>query len=188
MLCKCGCGHPTSIAKTSDKKRGHVRGLPVSYINGHWRKGKRAGDAANMAKHSIQKANGCVEWTGARDKDGYALFTPSGHSMKRLARFLYTQKHGPLEPTQFVCHSCDNTSCINVDHLFVGATQDNMNDMKQKGRQSHGARHAKAHLTEEQVREIRASAASYKAICTAYGICAATVWNIRSRTTWKHLK
>lgn len=186
-LCECGCGKSTSIAKYSDSRYGWVRGQPVRFIKGHWRRGKHVGDEASIAKHSHVLPNGCVEWTAAKDKQGYALFTPYGQPMKRLARYLYTQAHGPLEPTQFVCHRCDNTSCINVAHLFVGTTQDNMDDMKRKERQARGEKHHKARLTEEQVREIRASHETNDALATKYNVNNGTIWFIRRGLTWKHV-
>lgn len=186
-LCKCGCGQSTSIAKYTDRRFGWIRGKPKTFINGHWRRGKRAGDAANIAARSRPLQNGCIEWAGAKDKDGYALFTPYGQPTKRLARYLYTLQYGPLEPTQFVCHTCDNPSCINVVHLFVGSTQTNMDDMKQKQRQSQGEKHAKTKLTARQVRKIRASPLPHAVLAAQYGTCYSTIGNIKHRRTWKRL-
>ena len=37
----------------------------------------------------------------------------------------------------FVCHSCDNRKCINVEHLFLGSPKDNTRDMMSKNRHTH---------------------------------------------------
>lgn len=37
----------------------------------------------------------------------------------------------------FICHKCDNTSCVNPKHLFCGTRQDNINDMMIKKRARH---------------------------------------------------
>ena len=34
-LCQCGCGGKTSIAKTSDQRRGQVNGEPLRFVRGH---------------------------------------------------------------------------------------------------------------------------------------------------------
>ena len=58
-----------------------------------------------------------------------------------------------------VCHKCDNPSCCNPHHLFLGTHQDNIDDREKKGRNKlpHclGEKHGLHKLTETQVKEIR---------------------------------
>jgi hypothetical protein len=48
---------------------------------------------------------------------------------------------GPLDASLCVLHRCDQPSCVNPDHLFLGTSQDNVNDKVAKGRQIRGDRH-----------------------------------------------
>ena len=65
---------------------------------------------------------------------GYGMFYPS-HSAKVLAhRQAYTLTSGDIPSNMVVCHTCDNELCCNPHHLFVGTQQDNMLDMRRKGR------------------------------------------------------
>lgn len=47
-----------------------------------------------------------------------------------------------------VCHACDNPLCVNPIHLFIGLSQDNMNDMVSKLRGKSG----RSKLTDDDVR------------------------------------
>ena len=79
----------------------------------------------------VDKSGECWLWTARKDKRGYGYFRV-GKQMRRAHRFIFEETHGQTE--QFVCHRCDNPSCVRVDHMFVGTHEDNMADMKAKGR------------------------------------------------------
>lgn len=129
----------------------------------------------------------CHVWQRAADKDGYGLFTPHGKPIRRAHRFAWERANGPVPKGLFVLHKCDNPSCVNPAHLFVGTNEQNMQDMVDKRRAVHGEEHPKTTLTVEQVREIRSSAKPYHELAIIYGVARGTIWNVRSRRTWKHL-
>lgn len=81
----------------------------------------------------LDKTSGCWEWQGALDAYGYGQSRFNGKNW-RVHRLFYTLLNGPIPPKLMVCHSCDNRKCANPNHMFLGTNQDNLTDMKQKGR------------------------------------------------------
>lgn len=49
-------------------------------------------------------------------------------------RISFILKNGTIPNNIMVCHSCDNPSCVNPDHLFLGNAKDNWDDSHKKGR------------------------------------------------------
>lgn len=82
--------------------------------------------------------NGCIVWTRGVDKDGYGQCheTRWGYELgvTRAHQMSYVITYGPIPNGLLVCHTCDNPSCINPKHLFLGTNDDNMKDMAKKGR------------------------------------------------------
>lgn len=82
--------------------------------------------------------DGCWEWTGWRDRDGYGSFWDK--TLKRTLRahrVACEAKHGPISKGLFACHTCDNPWCVNPDHLFIATNQENQLDSVAKGRRAH---------------------------------------------------
>ena len=111
-------------------------------------------------KVSIKKP--CWEWLAGKDKDGYGRFWLNGRFV-RAHRFSYELAFGPIPTNQLVCHTCDNTSCVNPGHLFVGTQQDNIRDKYKKGRAANnlpvipqrGDMHKSTKISDKDVVELR---------------------------------
>lgn len=85
--------------------------------------------------------NACWPWNGVLFSNGYGAMGHGGKTLKGH-RVSYELHKGPIPEGMYVCHSCDNKSCTNPDHLWLGTPADNMNDKVAKSRQSKGERHA----------------------------------------------
>ena len=83
--------------------------------------------------------NGCHLWTGAITmRNMYGSFSVLGHTIKahRMAWILVNNRDIPKGLC--ICHKCDNPTCVNPEHLFLGTFKDNNRDMINKGRNING--------------------------------------------------
>lgn len=138
----------------------------------------------------------CWPFLGQKSQDGYGAFNcrlpGESRSMPHIAsRLMYMVLNGPIPSGQNVCHSCDNPSCCNPGHLWLGSQSDNMVDMSQKGRGRktglNGSAHPMSKLTADDVRAIRASSDAHTNLANRYGVTEANIHRIKSRRTWRHL-
>lgn len=131
--------------------------------------------------------NTCWEWIGAKLRGGYGNINIDGHTFQahRVSYFIY---NGEIPDGMIVCHSCDNPSCVNPKHLFLGTHKINTQDKISKGRCPIGESISK--LKECEVLEIRRYAALHiprRLIAKMFGIGPTNVTNIVNRKIWKHI-
>lgn len=143
---------------------------------------------AMFADRVLAIANGCLEFTGHRNRDGYGavMCNQKRWSAHRLSYFL---AKGEIPESSVVMHSCDNPGCINPAHLGVGSIRDNVIDMEQKGRarKSAGAAHGQSKLSEADVRLIRGSHESGASLARQLGVSKVLVCQIRRGIGWVHV-
>lgn len=133
--------------------------------------------------------NGCVVCTSHyTDKEGY-VYVCVNRKRIGLHKYVYTKTFGDVPEGYVVRHSCDNPSCVNIEHLSVGMQADNIQDKMNKGRQAKGEKIGTSKLKEDDVLQIR----SLKGIKTSrqtakmFNIGKTTVQYIWSGKLWSYL-
>lgn len=135
------------------------------------------------------KSGDCWEWRGCRDKNGYGLVQYQKRQY-RVHRVSYLLHYGEFSGDLLVCHECDNPPCVNPWHLFLGTNAENTADRDRKGRAARGEESNRAKLTEADVLEIRAMAASgsrTKEMTDRFGISYNMIGAIARGDFWKHI-
>ena len=154
----------------------------------------------------VNKDGDCWLWAGALQPTGYGKVYFEGvmHGAHRIA---WRITHGPIPDGLCVCHRCDNPTCVNPEHLFLGTQRQNMSDMVRKGRSVRGDHHwtrtrpdavlsGDSHyaskLTADDVREIRrryaAGGVFYRELAAEYGVKTEAIYKIVRRRAWKHVE
>jgi len=158
------CGH--TCAGLANSKRAEVARLPMAEAFDRW---------------VIKSDNGCHEWSGAKDKEGYGIFSYAGVSY-RSAKVALELDGRPVPKGLYACHTCDNPPCVRRDHLYPGTPTQNMADAMARGRLN-----PRTKLTPDQVIEIRCATGTHHEIAAAFGVSRASVSLIREGKTWRGL-
>ena len=139
----------------------------------------------------VHKTDSCWNWTAGKSGEGYGRFGAGRrYGLSEYAhRISWAIHFGIIPDNLHVLHRCDNPSCVNPKHLFLGTHQDNMLDRDTKGRNAHlsGEKAGNSKLTEAQVLGILTDNRSRKVIAKEYGISRMQVSNIVNRKSWRHI-
>lgn len=107
----------------------------------------------------IRRTSTCWIWTGYKGHYGYGKVTDDDGKQVRAHRYLYEMFKGKIPKGMNVLHKCDNTACVNPEHLFLGSQKDNVKDMMSKGRGGYkkfcGEAHHNRKLDMNKVKKMR---------------------------------
>lgn len=143
---------------------------------------------------NVNPVTGCWIWMRTRNGYGYGMMTIDGKTALSH-RVAYTSFIGNVGRQQ-VLHKCDNPSCCNPDHLFLGTQSDNMKDCQKKGRIKiphpifNGSTNPSAKLNENDVLNIRSllgTGITQDEIAKHYKVSQATISAIATRSRWSKI-
>lgn len=135
----------------------------------------------------VKKTKTCWLWVGARNKAGYGNLKVANKYVN-AHRVSFEFKIGPIKKGNYVCHKCDNPSCVNPKHLFQGKPIENDRDKVKKGRQVRGVTHPNSKLTESQVILILKANGSHQNIANLFNVSRRLVGMIKNKKIWKHIQ
>ncbi len=129
----------------------------------------------------------CIIYKGFLDEKGYGRI--DGRQSYFSHRLAYHLANGVSPRGKLVCHRCDNPSCINPDHLYLGTYQDNANDKVERDRcaKLSGENNPTSSITDAYAQLILEDQGTSREICTKFGVTYNTVYNIKSGRKWQHL-
>jgi len=131
----------------------------------------------------------CWEWSGLLVR-GYGQIRIN-YKKYRPHRLIYEEINGIIPEGMLVCHHCDNRKCCNPSHLFLGTSQDNVNDMVLKGKHGVGEKNGNSKLTEKDILNIRGFYSTgeylYEDLGEMFKISSKHISRIIRRKAWRHL-
>lgn len=177
--------------------------IALGYCTNHRRALKLYGDPCKLKQKQlhgltlserffayVKRSSGCWEWIGYKDPNGCGRLNSNGRPLL-ASRIAYLLHYGSVPERKSVLHRCDNASCVNPKHLYLGTQIDNVYDMHARGRARKrgllGEAHHQAKLTVQAVKDIRKSKLTGRELAAKYGVSTTQVYDIRNRRSWKHI-
>lgn len=145
----------------------------------------------------LKLESGCWQWQAGKQRSGHGFFFPDKGHIVRAHRYAWELTYGKIPDDRCVLHRCDNPSCVNPAHLFLGTQADNIHDMDLKGRRAkhnpadqRGAKNHQAKLTDEvvqRIKDLHVSGYRQADIMRMTGVNRKRVWSIVNGETWAHI-
>jgi hypothetical protein len=150
------------------------------------------------ASYMPEPMSGCWLWLGAeRGSNGYGSIKVADKYIQ-AHRYSYQRFVGEIPIGMLVCHRCDNPSCVNPYHLFLGTNQDNSDDKVRKNRQAKGkklsdaqyenrpkgGKNGNSKLNKDKVNQIRSLNLPQRKIANIFGVSQALISKIKRKEMW----
>lgn len=131
--------------------------------------------------------------------DGSGCWNCTSHALHRymtirrdgkgsgIHRYIYTAFREPIKAGNVVRHLCNNTACINPEHLAQGTQKENIADRERAGNTPRGARNGNTIFTEDDIRFIKGKQERGVVYAAMYGVSKGTISAIQHGRNWGHV-
>lgn len=166
-LCQCRCGGRTKLAKSTDRKKGRIKGKPLRFLPGHQNR-----KLVREIEEDREYVTPCRIWQLAKGKNDYGLEKVRGTTV--LAhRAAYERVHGEIRDGLEIDHLCKQPDCVRVDHLEAVPHEENLR------------RCGKCKLTRAHASEIRRSSEPQRVLAERYGVTQGHISRIKAGLVWR---
>jgi len=117
----------------------------------------------------------------------YPAFKRNGKRLK-ISHYMFEKFKGEIPTNKILRHTCNNSMCINPDHLILGTHKDNMEDMVKSGHSLKGENHHNSKLTLQKIKEIiQNKISTTKELAQKYNISGRQIRYIKAGKRWKDI-
>lgn len=144
-----------------------------------------------LEKAKIHRGSECLVWPFYKDARGYGrLRSRQNLGTSFVHRTICWHRHGaPPSPEHSACHNCNNSSCVNGDHLRWDTRVGNMQDKFAAGTMPLGERVFTAKLKADDIPVIRAlhGKVPQHIVAQQFGVTREQISSIQRRKAWRHI-
>lgn len=136
--------------------------------------------------------HGCWLWTGGTEFNSsgipYGYFFLDAKKKRRAHRASWIIYRGEIEKSLVIRHLCNNSLCVNPDHLAKGTQKENIVDKYIHGTmdRTYGNNNKRGYqkLTEKDVLYIRKSNETQIELAKKFGVCQSAISRAKNKSNW----
>jgi len=138
------------------------------------------------SSYLVNEETNCWEWIGYISPRGYGQFR-FNKKPYQAHRFSFEYFVGDLKEGLVICHNCNNTKCVNPEHLRQDTQKSNMID------RTYAEKQHTQKLSAENAKEIKIALLTpylgiNKDLSIKYGVNKSTISQIKNNLIWSHIK